>query len=136
MPLLVLVDKVVGLYDRDELVMSKSTLDEAPVLVQIAGLFSLLLWLVLDAWSAIELDASDVVALWTAMSALLLLARACAREAARALAGTERVLVVGEPASIAGVREKLAGARIDAAVVATLELGPEPAPDLAGALRA
>ena len=56
-PLLVLVDKVVGLYDRDELVMSKRTLDEAPVLVQIAGLFSLLLWLVLDAWSAIELDA-------------------------------------------------------------------------------
>ncbi len=134
-PLLVLVDKVVGLYDRDELVMRKSTLDEAPVLVQISGLFSLLLWLVLDAWSAIELDASDVVAVWTAMSALLLLARTCARATARALAGTERVLVVGEPASIAGVREKLAGARIDAAVVATLELGPEPAPDLAAALR-
>src|SRR4051794_8989999 len=37
-PLLVLVNKLTGLYDRDDLVLNKTTLDEAPALLQIGGL--------------------------------------------------------------------------------------------------
>ena len=44
-PIAVLVNKVGGLYDRDELVLNKTTLDEAPALLQITGLFALLVWL-------------------------------------------------------------------------------------------
>src|SRR3954463_6615334 len=45
LPLAVLLGKLLGLYDRDELVFHKSTLDEAPHLFQLAGLYTLLAWL-------------------------------------------------------------------------------------------
>ena len=41
MPLVVLVFKIAGLYDRDPLRISHSTLDEAPMLLQLTGLYVL-----------------------------------------------------------------------------------------------
>ena len=43
-PLIVLTAKVLGLYDHDELVVRKSTLDEFPRLVSLASTFTLLVW--------------------------------------------------------------------------------------------
>ena len=40
-PVVVVIAKVLGLYDRDELVLHRSTLDEAPMLFQLATLFTL-----------------------------------------------------------------------------------------------
>jgi hypothetical protein len=40
-PLLALLFKLAGLYDRDELRLVHSTLDEAPLLLQLTGLFTL-----------------------------------------------------------------------------------------------
>ena len=45
LPLVVVISKLLGLYDRDELVLRKSTLEEAPRLFQLATLFSLVLWI-------------------------------------------------------------------------------------------
>ena len=42
LPLVVSLAKLAGLYDRDELVLDKTTLDEAPQLFQLATLFALL----------------------------------------------------------------------------------------------
>ena len=41
MPLVILLFKVAGLYNRDELHLGHSTLDEAPLLLQLTGLFTL-----------------------------------------------------------------------------------------------
>ena len=41
LPLVVLLFKVAGLYDRDQLRLVPSTLDEAPMLAQLAGLYAL-----------------------------------------------------------------------------------------------
>src|SRR4051812_11392160 len=41
-PLVVLVHKAVGLYERDELVLKKTTLDEAPALLRIGAMHTLL----------------------------------------------------------------------------------------------
>ena len=41
MPLVVLLFKVAGLYDRDQLRIVRSTLDEAPALAQLTGLYAL-----------------------------------------------------------------------------------------------
>jgi hypothetical protein len=60
-PAIVLLAKLTGLYERDEVVLKKSTLDEAPRLVQAAALFTLVLWLFHDGTTAVELDASDVM---------------------------------------------------------------------------
>ena len=45
-PLVVLLFKVAGLYDREQLRLLRSTLDEAPVLVQMAGLYALVVAIV------------------------------------------------------------------------------------------
>ena len=42
LPLVVVVGKVVGIYDRDELLVNKATVDEAPRLFQLATLYTLL----------------------------------------------------------------------------------------------
>ena len=64
LPLIVVVNKVCGLYERDELVLKKSTLDEVPMLLQIAGLFALIVWLIHDGLGTASLEARDVMLIW------------------------------------------------------------------------
>ena len=45
LPLMVVISKLLDLYDRDELVLHKSTLDEAPKLFQVATVFTLIIGL-------------------------------------------------------------------------------------------
>ena len=88
-PLIVLVNKIGGLYDRDELVMNKTTLDEAPALLQISGLFTLL---VVDGPRRDRpLGPRCPRACWSSGSLLLgLTARPDARRAAGRAAGPSR----------------------------------------------
>ena len=44
-PILVIGAKIIGLYDRDETLLRKTTLDEAPKLFQLATLCALVAWL-------------------------------------------------------------------------------------------
>ena len=48
-PLVVLVSKVSGLYERDENRLRKDTLDEMPALLQVATLYTFVIWLAGDA---------------------------------------------------------------------------------------
>ena len=124
-PLVVLLHKAVGLYERDELVLKKTTLDEAPALVRIGAMHTLLLWLFLDGATTVELDATHVIILWVATVALLLSGRVAARFLARRLSAAERCLVVGAHASIVAIDQKLEAGRVKAEVVASLELDSE-----------
>src|SRR3954467_3975382 len=94
-PAIVLVNKIAGLYDRDELVLNKTPLDEAPGLLQITGLFTLLVWMSHAAVSAAGLDPTGVLMLWAGLLGLSLVGRTAARRAARAWTGPERCLVIG-----------------------------------------
>jgi exopolysaccharide biosynthesis polyprenyl glycosylphosphotransferase len=95
-PLIVLLAKVAGRYDHDEVVLRKSTLDEAPQLFVLAAAFAL-------AWSVVaflagvhmELGGAGVVTLWATVGVLLVVLRASARALAQASAPAERALVVG-----------------------------------------
>jgi len=95
-PLIVLLAKVAGRYDHDEVVLRKSTLDEAPQLFVLAAAFAL-------AWSMVaffagvhmELGGAGVVTLWASVGTLLVALRAGARALAQASAPAERALVVG-----------------------------------------
>ena len=44
LPLVLVVGKVTGLYDRDEHLIKKTTLDEVPALFWVATLYALLIW--------------------------------------------------------------------------------------------
>src|SRR3954453_6275919 len=94
-PLIVLVNKIAGLYERDELVLNKTTLDETPSLLQITGLFTLLVWMTHAALSEQGLAPTSVLMLWASLLAVSLVGRTAARRAAAAWAGAERCLVIG-----------------------------------------
>jgi len=122
---LVFVNKVSGLYDRDELVLHRSTLDELPKLLQISGLFSLSAWLLHDLVTDAFLHQADILGLWGAVFVGLVVARVIARQAARRLTPPERCVVIGEPAMAERVRLKIHDSHVKAEVVGTVPMPEE-----------
>ena len=120
LPFVVVVCKIFGLYDRDELVLNKTTLDEAPTLMQISGLFALVVWLLHDGLGTADLEAKEVLWLLTSMFGALFLLRALARDFAGRTSPTERCLVVGDLAAIDSVARKLSTSHTRARVIAGL----------------
>ena len=124
-PVMVIVAKVCGLYERDDLVLKKTTLDEVPRLLQLAAVYTLLLWLVHAGWTTVVLEARDVVGVLAVTFVLLVLLRGAARAFAGHVSVAERCLIVGERGSIDAVAHKLDDGRVNAEVVASLALdGP------------
>jgi exopolysaccharide biosynthesis polyprenyl glycosylphosphotransferase len=95
-PAVVLVGKIAGLYDRDEHLLKKGTLDEAPQLFWVATLYTLLIFLAGDYIVEGEFGRGQAVALWSLLFAFMLITRCAARRVARALAPEERCLVLGD----------------------------------------
>jgi exopolysaccharide biosynthesis polyprenyl glycosylphosphotransferase len=116
-PLIVVLAKLGGRYDHDEVVLRKSTLDEVPSLLVLAGAYALA-WSLVAFAAGLKPSAGDlgVVTLWAATSALLVAGRGSARMFAQLSAPRERTLIVGG----AGARNMLArslladpGARVE-----------------------
>jgi exopolysaccharide biosynthesis polyprenyl glycosylphosphotransferase len=125
LPWVVVVNKAAGLYDRDGLVLRKTTLDEVPALFEISALFSLCALLSQGQLTDTELDSLQVLLLWGATLGFMLVGRIAARALARRLTSVERCLLIGDPLGIATVSAKLPGSRAKAEIVATIPLGPE-----------
>jgi exopolysaccharide biosynthesis polyprenyl glycosylphosphotransferase len=125
MPLLVLPFKLAGLYDRDQLRIVHSTLDEAPLLLQLTGLFALITTILAPAMFERPLGAVAAGALWIATFVAVVVCRKLARLLGGRAAAVERCLVIGRVEQADRVREKLHSSRARAAVVATLPLADE-----------
>jgi exopolysaccharide biosynthesis polyprenyl glycosylphosphotransferase len=122
-PVLLIGAKVTGLYDRDETLLRKTTLDEAPKLFQLATLCALLAWLTGGLLVRGQLDRHEAMFLWLALAALLILARASSRAIALRIAPAERCLFIGDDVSAETIRSKLSGhGGVKAKVVAHLDL--------------
>jgi exopolysaccharide biosynthesis polyprenyl glycosylphosphotransferase len=118
-----LVAKVLGLYDRDQARLRKSTLDEAPALMQLAALLSALA-LVLSpiAFDGI-LGPREALALFVVMFAGLATGRALARRTSGKLNPPERCLFIGPTEEATRFREKLeSDPATNATMVAQIEL--------------
>jgi exopolysaccharide biosynthesis polyprenyl glycosylphosphotransferase len=107
-PVLLIHAKLLGLYDRDEALLRKTTLDEAPKLLQLATLCTLVAWLAGGLVVAAGLDRREGLIMWLALTVLLPLCRAGARGAALRVADAERCLFVGDAESALAIRSKLA----------------------------
>jgi len=121
-PILVVGAKLTGLYDRDETLLRKTTLDEAPRLFQLATLCSLVAWLTGGLLVRGALDRHEALFLWLALSVGLIAARAVARMVALRLAPAERCLFIGDELSADAIRSKLGHGGVKAEVVAHLDL--------------
>jgi exopolysaccharide biosynthesis polyprenyl glycosylphosphotransferase len=104
----VVMSKALGLYDRDELLLHKSTLDEAPGVFQLATLFSILVWLLESRILEGAFSKTEFVALWVATFIGVLVSRAGARWLAGRLSAPERCLLLGPPEALELVEGKLA----------------------------
>src|SRR5437763_1753383 len=107
-PLVVLANKIGGLYDRDEHVLHKTTLDEAPAVLRMATLFALGMYLSQGILVAGGLVPGQVALLWLLLFGLTLGARSLARSALRSSVEPERCLVVGDLVSAERLRRKFA----------------------------
>jgi exopolysaccharide biosynthesis polyprenyl glycosylphosphotransferase len=114
LPIVVLVAKVQGLYDHDELVIRKSTLDELPRLVNLATLVTLLVWLSRHYIVAGAPSTWTLLKLWIALLALTTLGRIVARGLAARYAPRERCFYIGDLRTAKRLRSKLAhGSSVD-----------------------
>ncbi len=115
--------KVTGLYDRDEMLLRKTTLDEAPKLFQLATLCAVVVWLAGGVFVNANLDRHETLFLWLALAGMLILARASARMIALRMAPPERCLFIGDELAAETVCPKLMSeGGVKAEVVARLDL--------------
>jgi FlaA1/EpsC-like NDP-sugar epimerase len=122
-PILLVGAKISGLYDRDETLLRKTTLDEAPKLFQLATLSALVAWLAGGLFVRGVLDRHEAMFLWLALAGLLIAARAGSRALALRIAPAERCLFIGDDVSAETIRSKLSGhGGVKAKVVAHLDL--------------
>lgn len=114
--------KLFGLYDRDEALLRRTTLDEVPRLFYVTTLGALATWLAAPAIFDGPLTRAEVVVLWIALLAFTVVARIAARTIALRLSPTERCLFIGEEEAAAVIRSKLTlHAGIKATMVAHLD---------------
>jgi exopolysaccharide biosynthesis polyprenyl glycosylphosphotransferase len=122
-PLVLIVAKVGGLYDRDEALLRKTTLDEAPKLFQLATLCALVVWLSGSLVVGGRLTRVEALFLWPCLVTLLIAARALARALALRVAPPERCLFIGDERGAAMVASKFVGHRgVNATIVAHLDM--------------
>ena len=123
-PLYALLSKAAGLYDRDQFVLSKTTLDEAPTLVAVTAIFVLFV----EGVRALEFTGrSHPFLMWGMLTVAVIVARWLARFIAVRTASTERVLVIGDAPTTAMLRRKISGdPGINAEVIGRIPLRPAP----------
>jgi exopolysaccharide biosynthesis polyprenyl glycosylphosphotransferase len=109
-PFVILAAKAIGLYDRDQHVLRKTTLDEVPSLIYLSVLYALTVWLAEDVLFHGWLTRPQVFALALTTFALATCGRAVVRTIVTKLAPLERCLIVGDPADTARIVGKLESA--------------------------
>jgi exopolysaccharide biosynthesis polyprenyl glycosylphosphotransferase len=107
-PFVLLVGKLLGLYDRDSHLVRKTTLDEAPALGYLSVVFALGTWLGESALLNGYLVRPQVFALVMMMFLLTSLTRLGVRRLALALTDPERILVLGNGLDAARIAAKFA----------------------------
>ena len=125
-PLVLLASKGIGLYDRDQHTLHKTTIDELPSIVQLSVFFVIAVWLgealFLQGWLA----RSEVFGLAAATFAFIAVGRAITRRFALAATPAERCIILGSAGDASRTARKLAtSAGVNAVVLGRLALRPQ-----------
>jgi hypothetical protein len=114
---------MLGLYDRDELLVHRTTLDETPALFEVATVFTLGAWIAQESFDQNALSAAQIAFLWPVLVVCLLLTRTTTRRIARRMTEPERCLVIGNVASAESLRRSFGrGSAVSAEVVGRLPI--------------
>jgi exopolysaccharide biosynthesis polyprenyl glycosylphosphotransferase len=127
LPLVLVVGKLTSLYERDEHVLRKTTLDEVPALFWVATLYALLIWLGGELIVQGQFGRQQAVGVWALLFASLFASRALARGVARAASLEERCMVLGDPETASWIARRFADAPgLNARVIGRVPLEPDP----------
>jgi exopolysaccharide biosynthesis polyprenyl glycosylphosphotransferase len=110
--------KLAGLYDREELRLAPSTLDEAPRLLQQTGLAALGIAVLQPAVLPHGLVGARIAALWMASFLAIAAGRVLARWMTGHIRPVERCMILGDVDQARRIRERLAESRARARVIA------------------
>ena len=116
-PFVILASKVIGLYDRDQHLLRKTTLDELPQILYLAVVYALTAWLTETILLNGYLSRPQVFTLTLGSFVLMTLGRLAARAAVLAVTSQERCIVLGSAANTRQIAAKLDQARSTNAVV-------------------
>jgi exopolysaccharide biosynthesis polyprenyl glycosylphosphotransferase len=105
--LIVPAAKLAGLYDRDQHLIHKTTLDEAPTIFGVATLYTLLAFLGGESFVNGHFGQGQAAALWALLFFSLLFARAIARRIASILVDDERCVILGNAEAASWLSGKL-----------------------------
>src|SRR4051794_20684343 len=122
LPLVIVASKLSGLYDRDELLVRKTTIEEAPRLFQLATLYTLVVWMLDDVVIGGPLGSIQALVLWFSMWGLAMLCRRVARWTACRASAEERLLLVGGAGTYNRLADKLDMGAVNARLVGRLSL--------------
>jgi exopolysaccharide biosynthesis polyprenyl glycosylphosphotransferase len=104
LPFYALLAKMAGLYDRDQFVLHKTTLDEVPRMVGTAAIFAL----AIEGVQAIQYTGgSHPLPLWAILTIGMIITRAVARFVVVRATPSERVMVIGDSSTTALIRRRL-----------------------------
>src|SRR3954447_16915407 len=120
LPLALIVFTLGGLYDRDDLRLVPSTLDEMPALLQLTGLVALGVAILQPTMLHATPSGLELVALWLAMLAAVAGGRLSGRSAARRLSPVQRCVLIGAADQFDRITDRLAASKARATVVAYL----------------
>jgi exopolysaccharide biosynthesis polyprenyl glycosylphosphotransferase len=106
-PLIVLLSKLLGLYDRDDLLLHRTTLDDAPTLAQLTTVYAALVWLFGPLVISGTIGRGQIVGLWCLLLGGTLVGRGAARSLARRFVSPERCLIVADAPTGERIARKL-----------------------------
>ena len=124
LPLVVAVGKIQRMYDRDDLVLNKSTIDEAPKLFQLATFYALLTYAFHEQLVFGDFGSSQILVLWVTLFVFAVTGRLIARLLVRRAIGPERCLFVGSDESFDRLVEKFGLDDPRAKLVGRMSLDP------------
>lgn len=120
LPATVLLLKIGGLYNLDELRLDHTTLDEVPSLLQLTGLLALATVILHPLFGGGSLSRGRIPALWAASFAAVFCGRLMVRTAARRILHDERCLIIGEAGQAERLRQRIAASHATTRVVESL----------------
>jgi exopolysaccharide biosynthesis polyprenyl glycosylphosphotransferase len=128
-PAVILFAKVLGLYDRDQHLLAKGTIDEVPSILYLSVLYTLGTWLLEEVLFRGWMSRPQVFVLLLVTFGFNVLFRACMRQLVLASSPPERCLVLGDASHAARIGTKLdQAANAKAVIVGRITAGREPGP--------
>lgn len=122
-PFIVLVSKVIGLYDRDQYILRKTTVDEVPSILHLSVFYALSAWLAEELMFHGWLARPEVFGLAVAAFTFTTAGRLIVRAAVPSVTPAERCVVLGSADDGARLADKLARSpAVNATVVGRVAL--------------